>query len=70
MHGEDNGVALVERNDLGAALHARALLGQDEFPAEKVSAWRREQGGSLKGEDKLAVNILVQAIEVARTILK
>lgn len=38
VHREGDGVALVERNDMGARLHPRALFGQHEFPALKVPA--------------------------------
>ena len=37
MHGECDGVALAERDDLGSALHARALFGQHEFAAGEIA---------------------------------
>src|SRR5262245_59175387 len=61
-HGEDDTVALVERHDLGAGLHARPLLGQDEFAAGEVTARRREKHGGLQRKEVLAVDVLVQAV--------
>jgi len=34
---------LPKRHDLDAALHARPLFRNDEFPAGEFSAWLREQ---------------------------
>jgi hypothetical protein len=36
MNRKQHGVALLERHDLGAALHARPLLGQNEFAAGEI----------------------------------
>ena len=64
---EGHGIALAERHDLSSALHARALFGQDELAAGEVAAWLREQDRHLDREREIAVEILVQAVEVAGT---
>ena len=38
MDREDHAFALDQRNDLGARLQARALLGENEFAAREVMA--------------------------------
>ena len=67
-HGEDHPVALPQAHDLGARLHARALLGQHELAAGKVPPRRRQQDRDLQRKDDLAVDVLMQAIVVARAI--
>jgi hypothetical protein len=37
MYGENPRVALPEWHDLRACLHARPLLGDDEFPTGEVA---------------------------------
>lgn len=70
MNGEGHGIALSERHDLGAALHARPLFGQNEFTTCEVLSGLRKQDGNLNREREIAVKILVQAVEVARHILQ
>jgi hypothetical protein len=36
---EDNAVALFQRDNFGARLHARTLLSQDEFAAAEIAPW-------------------------------
>jgi hypothetical protein len=48
LHGtvvdrEGHGIALLERHDLHARLHARTLLGQHKFSASEVVTRRGEQ---------------------------
>ena len=70
MHGKCNGVALPQRDDLGAALHARPLFGDDELPARKVPIRFRKQDRHLQRKREVAVQILMQTIEVARHVLQ
>ena len=49
-------------------LHARPLLGQHELAAVEIRARLRQQDRDLQREDMLAVEILVQAVVVARAI--
>src|SRR5262245_44656253 len=67
VHWKDHALALPERHHLGARLHARPLLGQDEFAAGKIGARPRQQERDLQREHVLAVDVLVQAIVVARS---
>ena len=60
----------AERHDLGATLHARPLLGQDELAAGEVLAGLGKQDRHLDREHEVAVEVLVEAVEVARNILK
>ena len=70
MDGEGHGIALPQRHDLGAALHARALFGQDELAAGEVHAGLGEQNRDLDRECEIAIEILVEAVEVTRDILQ
>src|SRR5215472_17250593 len=68
MHGEDHALALRERHDFGARLHARPLLREHEFAAGEILARPRQQKSDLQRKNVLAVEILMQAIVVAGTI--
>ena len=70
MNCENNGVALTERHDHRPALHARTLLRHDELSSSEVRAGVGKQNGQLEREDMLAVDVLVQAVVVADSILK
>ena len=70
MDREDHAFALLERDHLGARLHARTLLGQHELAAGEVVAGAGEQERDLERKDMLAVKVLVQAIVVAGTVLQ
>ena len=70
MHGEDHGIALRKRHDFGATLPARPLFGQDELASAEIPARLRQQDRDLDREGELAVEILVQAIEVAGNVLQ
>src|SRR6185437_16962081 len=64
MHGERNRVSLLERNHLGARLHARTLLGQHELATLEITAGLGQQDRDLQREDMLAIEVLMQAIVV------
>src|SRR6266704_3682449 len=49
---------------------ARALHGEQEFAAGEILARPREQERELQREGELAVEILVQAVEVAEPIFQ
>src|SRR5689334_17162700 len=65
VDGEHDRVALLQRDHFDPALHPRALFGQNEFAAGKIQAGLRQQDGELQRERQFAVQILMQAIEVA-----
>src|SRR5262245_65774848 len=64
VHREGHRITLSKRHDLGAALHARPLFGQDELAAGEVHAGLREEDRDLDRECDIAVEILVEAVEV------
>lgn len=70
MHSEGNGVALRERNHFGAGLHARALLGQHELAAGEIASRLGQEDRDLEREHVLAIEILMQAVEIAGLILQ
>src|SRR3984893_2688247 len=70
VHSECHRVTLPQRHDLGPALHARPLLGQDKLATGEIASWLGEQDGDLQWESNLAVKVLMQAVEVARHVLQ
>src|SRR5437764_1607560 len=68
VDGEDDCVALAERYDLAARLHARPLLDQHELAAVELPRRVAQQDGGLQREDQLAVKVAVQAVVVARAV--
>src|ERR1051325_4223778 len=57
MNGEHHGVALAERHDHRARLHARTLLGDHEFAAGELAAWLGEQDGDLERKHVFAIEV-------------
>jgi hypothetical protein len=70
VHSEGHRVTLTQRHDLGPALHARALLGQDKLAAGEIPPGLREQDGDLQRECEVAIKVLMQAVEVLRHVLQ
>jgi hypothetical protein len=70
VNGEQDRIALLERNYLNAALHSRALFRQDEFATRKIPVGLGQQNGGLQREGEIAVQVLMQAIEVAGCVLQ
>ena len=70
MHSKRNRVALPERNHLGPRLHSRPLLCQHELAAFEIAARLRQQDRDLQREHVLAIEVLVQAVEVAGFVLQ
>jgi len=69
MHREDNRITLRERYGFGARLHARALLGENEFAAGEISGEGEQDRGSER-KDEVAIEVLVQAVVVACAVGK
>ena len=63
-------LALPQRHDLGARLHARALLGQHELAAREIALRLGQQERDLQRKHMLAVEILMQAVVVALAVLQ
>jgi hypothetical protein len=70
VDSEGHGISLPKRHDLDATLHARPLFVQGELAACEVRAGFREEDCDLDRKREIAVQILVEAIEVARDILQ
>src|SRR5690348_8537301 len=69
IDGEDGTLAEAQRYNLHPRLHARPLLGQHELAAFELSRIV-EQERCLQREHPIAVEVLVQAVVVARTVAK
>ena len=70
MDREDNCIAYPQRNNFHPALHAWALFRQNEFPTREIFSRFGEKDRHLHRECKIAIEILMQAIEVASLVLK
>ena len=67
---EDHTVTKTKRHDLGSRLHPWPLLGQHKLTAGEVCVWFREKNRHLQRKHMLAVNVLMQRVEVALAILQ
>jgi hypothetical protein len=70
MDCEGHRITLPKWYDLGAALHARTLFGQHELATCEVLAGLREKNGDLERECEIAIEILMETIEVTWNILQ
>jgi len=70
MDCEGHRIPLPKWYDLSTALHARPLLGQNEFATCEVLAGLREKNGDLEREGEIAIEILMETIEVTWNILQ
>ena len=68
VDGEDHRLSRFQRHDLDSRLHPRPLLGQDQFAARELCARLRQEECCLQRETQLAVQVLMQAIIVARSV--
>lgn len=70
VDGEDDSLALMERDDRGPGLHARALFGEDELASSEVASRLAEEEGDLKREDELAIEVLMETVVVLLLVLE
>ena len=70
MDCKGHSITLPQWHDLGTALHARPLFGQDELATCKILARLGEQDRDLDRECEFAVEVLVEAVEVTWDILQ
>ena len=54
-NSEDHRVPLREGHDFHPRLHARSLLGENEFPSAEILAGSRQKDGDLQRKDVIAV---------------
>ena len=62
MDGKGYGSALLKWDDLGAALHARPLLGGHELATGEIVPLLREQDRNLDWEREITVEVLEIAV--------
>ena len=67
---EDSRVALLERQDHDAGLHAGTLLGHHEPAALEVVAWLIQQDRDLYRENTLSVEVAMEAVVVLRRVFE
>jgi hypothetical protein len=70
MDGEDYCITLSQRHHLRTRLHSWPLLCQHELTAREILTRLGEQDDDLQREGKIAVQILMEAVEIAWNILK
>ena len=70
MNGEGHRVALFQSNHFRSRLHAWPLLGEHKFSSSEVPPRLRQQNCDLDREDMLAIEILMETIEIARSVLQ
>jgi hypothetical protein len=63
-------IPLPKRHDLSAALHARPLFRQHKLTTGEVCAGLREKDGDLNRKRDIALEILVETVEVAGHVLQ
>ena len=67
---ENDGFAEAGPHDVRDRLSARLLFDEDEFAAGEVAIGFAQEEDGLEGEDDLAVEVLVEAIEIAGSVLE
>jgi hypothetical protein len=70
IDGEDYGLALTKRDDRSPGLHPWALFRKNEFSSAEVTAGFAEEEGDLQREDKIAIEILMEAVVVVLLIFE
>jgi hypothetical protein len=70
MDREGHRVALAERNHLHAALHPWPLFGERELASYEVLVRLREQDCHLDRKREVAVQVLMETVEIPRQILQ
>jgi len=70
MNREDHRITLVRGKHFNARLPARLLLTEHEFAALEIPAALTQEEGDLKRKDDIAVQILVQTIEIAGAVFQ
>src|SRR5262249_19110058 len=70
VNREDYCVTLIGSEHFDAGLAARLLFRENKFAAFKISSMLAQKEGDLKREENLAVQILMQAVEVTGTVLE
>jgi hypothetical protein len=67
---EGHRITLPQWDYLGTTLHSRTLLRQDELSASEIFLWFGKQDYNLEREDEIAIEVLMQAVEISRDVLQ
>jgi hypothetical protein len=70
VNGEHYTIAPTKWYHLGPGLHSRALLRHDELATIEVPTGLREEDRQLQREDMFSIEVLVQAVVIACTVLQ
>jgi len=70
VDGEDDSLALMERNDRGPGLHSGALFCQNELSSCEILSRFAEEKGDLEGEEEFAIEILMETVVVVLSIFE
>src|SRR5258706_14221263 len=70
VNREYDAASLVQRHDDGPRLPAGPLFREHEFPAREILCRLREQEGDLQRDYMFSVQILMQAVVIAFSILQ
>jgi len=70
VYCEGHRVALPQWDYLGTALHSWTLLRENELSASKIFLRFGKQDCNLEREGEIAVEVLMQAVEVSRDVLQ
>ncbi len=66
MNRENDAVPLSQWHNYRPRLHTRSLLRHHKFAAREVLLRFRQQNGELQRENMIAVQVLMQAVVIAR----
>jgi hypothetical protein len=70
MDRKGDSVTLPKWHNLSTALHARPLFCQDELATCEVLAGPGEENRDLERECEIAIQILMETVEITRNILQ
>jgi len=70
IDGENHGVPLTQRDDLHTLLASRCTFSHHELAAEKILTGLGQQDRDLQWKNMLAVEVLMQTVVVALSVLQ
>jgi hypothetical protein len=70
MHCEDHAISLAKLHDFSPRLHPWPLFHQHELTASEILARDRQEKRNLQRENEIAINVLMEAIEVVFILLQ
>ena len=70
VNRECHSVSFTKGNDFDLRLHARLLFRQYKFVTRELTSRLREQNRDLNRENILSIKVVVEAVEVAWSVLQ